>query len=320
MSVLKTDYVDDVINKELAADRKFGEVQNEDGTKSYNDVTPYTQEGDEYGAKQINFENKHTNYAIEAADHTYEGRDLTVEFAEEIAGFSDPWRWIKTRLAAHNIDGLHVGDYIPIYMGSYLVKMQIAGINTYTRTTDQAPLGWHIDWISKDCYPDTVQWFTSNDNNGTSADPYPYNKSTVKSFLAGLEAKLPAEVRAVISSKRFLLEQRYSASGKLNDSTSWGWQDLGKLWIPSEYEVFGSLIWATKPWGEGMAVQYPIFANSWQNRIKGDGDGGDRADWWLLSVCAGYSAGACRVSGYGHASYNSCTNALRVPVCFRITE
>ncbi|MFK9312076.1 hypothetical protein ACJEKH_26205, partial [Escherichia coli] len=72
-----------------------------------------------------------------------------------------------------------------------------------------------------------MQWFTSNDNNGTSADPYPYNKSTVKSFLAGLEAKLPAEVRAVISSKRFLLEQRYSASGKLNDSTSWGWQDLG---------------------------------------------------------------------------------------------
>ena len=39
MSVLKTDYVDDVINKELAADRKFGEVLNEDGTKSYNDVT-----------------------------------------------------------------------------------------------------------------------------------------------------------------------------------------------------------------------------------------------------------------------------------------
>ena len=187
MSVLKTDYVDDTINKELAADRQFAEVQNENGTKSYNDVTPYTQEGDEYGAKQINFENKHTNYAIEAADHTYEGRDLTVEFAEEIAGFSDPWRWVKTRLAAHNIDGLHVEDYIPIYMGSYLIKMQIAGIKTYTRTTDQE-LGWHIDWISKDCYPDTVQWFTSNDNNGTAADPAPYNKSTVKSFLAGLEA------------------------------------------------------------------------------------------------------------------------------------
>ena len=92
------------------------------------------------------------------------------------------------------------------------------------------------------------------------------------------------------------------------------------MWIPSEYEVFGSLIWATKPWGEGMAVQYPIFANSWKNRIKGAGDGGGRAHWWLLSVCAGYSAYACCVYTGGHAIYGSCSAALRVPVCFRITE
>lgn len=319
MSILKTDYKDDAINKELASDRKFGEVQNEDGTKSYNDMTPYIQEGDEYGAKEINFENSHTNYAIESADRTYVGVDLTVRFAEEIANYSGPWRWIKARLAAHNIDGLHVGDYIPMYMGSYRMVMQIAGINTYTRCCDQE-VGWHIDWISKDCYPDTAQWFTANDNNGTSADPYPYNKSTVKSLLAGLEARLPAEIKEVISSKKFLLEQRYSASGKLNDSTSWGWQDLGKLWIPSEYEVFGSLIWATKPWGVGQAVQYPIFANSYLARIKGAGDGGDRATWWLLSVCGGDSTSACYVGNSGNASDSGCSSALRVPVCFRIEE
>ena len=127
-------------------------------------------------------------------------------------------------------------------------------------------------------------------------------------------------VRAVFCSKRFLLESRYSASGKLNDSTSWAWADLGKLWIPSEYEVFGSCIWSTDPWGSGQAVQYPIFANNWKNRIKGAGDGGSRASWWLLSVCAGNSTHACRVSYNGVADYYSCTTALRVPVCFRITE
>ena len=105
MSILKTDYKDDVINTDLAADRKFGEVANEDGTFSYNDVTPYTQEGDEYGAEQINHENMHTNYAIEAADRTYEGVDLTQRFAEEIAGYANAWRWIKARLAARNVDG-----------------------------------------------------------------------------------------------------------------------------------------------------------------------------------------------------------------------
>lgn len=169
-------------------------------------------------------------------------------------------------------------------------------------------------------YPDTVQWFTENNNNGTAANAAPYMKSTVKAFLDGLVAKLPAEVQEVISSKRFLLESRYSASGVLTDSTSWAWADLGKLWIPSEYEVFGSCIWSTQPWGAGQAVQYPIFANNWLNRIKGAGDGGGRASWWLLSVCGGTSASACHVYNYGSANYGNCSNAIRVPVCFRITE
>ena len=268
---------------------------------------------------QINQANSNLKYAIDESDHIYYGVDLTVKFAEEIAGYANPWRWIKARLAARNVDGLHVGDYIPIYMGNYLMKMQIAGINTYYRTTDQE-LKWHIDWISKDCYPEPVQWFTSNNNNGTSTDPAPYMKSTVKSFLDGLVAKLPAEVQEVISSKRFLLENRYSVSGALTDSTSWGWKDIGKLWIPSEYEVFGSCIWATAPWGSGQAVQYPIFANNWLNRIKGDGDGGSRANWWLLSVCGGDSTYACHVYITGDANGSHCSNAHRVPVCFRITE
>ena len=48
------------------------------------------------------------------------------------------------------------------------------------------------------------------------------------------------------------------------------------------------------------------------------GEEGDRANWWLLSVCAGGSTHACYVYGYGGAYYNSCTDALRVPVCFSI--
>ncbi len=319
MSILKTNYVDDVINEQLAADRKFGETINEDGTKSYNDLTPYSQEGDEYGAKQINFANMHTNYAIEAADHTYEGVDLKERFAEEIAGYANVWRWIKARVAAANFDGLHVGDYIPITMNANPIIMQIAGIDTYYRCTDQQQ-GHHIDWISKNLYPGTTQWFTANDNNGTAADPIPYNKSTVKAYLNTLAGYLPAELAAVIQEKRFLIETRYSASGKPTESNSWTWASLGKLWIPSEYEVFGSLVWASKPFGAGHSVQYPIFANSFKNRIKGSGAGGDRASWWLLSVCGGNSTAACAADGHGYAHYSNCANSLGVPVCFRISE
>ena len=220
MSILKTDYKDDVINEELASDRKFGEVNNEDGTKSYTDVTPYRQEGDEYGAKEINFENTHTNYAIEAADRTYEGVDLTMRFAEEIAQFPNPWRWIKTRIAAVNFDGLHVGDYIPIYIGDQLIKMQIAGVDTYYNCDSQMH---HIDWISKECFDTTIRWSTSStpNNNGNANENCPYNKSNVKSQLNSLVSELPVEIQEVVSSKRFLLESRYAASQTLTESTSY---------------------------------------------------------------------------------------------------
>ena len=319
MGILKTNYKDDIINAELAADRKFSETDNGDGTKSYSDMTPYEEVGDEYGAKQINFENTHCNFAIEASDHTYEGVDLTEAFAEEIADYENVWRWIKARLAAHNINGIHVRDYIDIYVGSYFMRMQIAGINTYYRTTDQE-LGYHIDWISKDLYPVTVKWNTTNTNNGNATSPHPFLVSNVKAFLSSLESSLPTELQPVISEKRFLLESRYSASGVLTDSTSWAWQSLGKLWIPSEYEVFGSQIWSTKGLGSGQAVQYPIFANNWKDRIKGAEHNGARANWWLLSVSSGDSTNACGVLSGGRADRVVASGELRVPVCFRITE
>ena len=319
MSVLKTNYKDDVIDSTQATDRKFAEVDNGDGTNSYNDVTPYSQEGDEYGAEQINYENMHCNYAIDAADRDYEGRDLTVVFADEIAEYDDVWRWFKARVAAHKLDDIHNADYIPFYMGSYAIKAEVAGINPYIRCTDQE-LAWHVDFISRDLYPTATKWKDGNNNNGTSAQQCPYLGSDVKSFLDGLVSSLPAGLQAVIAEKRFLLEKRYSSGGAVTDSTGWGWESLGKLWIPSEYEVFGSVVWGTKGYSAGMALQYPIFANNWKKRIKGNGDGGSCDYWWLLSVYSGNSTYACLVYGYGGASDSGTSSSYRVPICFRISE
>lgn len=254
-------------------------------------------------------------------DRIYPGRDLTSVFALEIAQYSDAWAWIKARIKAHNFTGIHVADYIPITMNGQTVKMQVAGIDTYYRTTDQQ-LSHHIDFISKDCFNQPVKWNTTNTNNGTSAENSPYMVSNLHTFLTTtLYGYLPAEVKAVISNKRMLMEYRYSASGALSDSTSWGWKDLGPLWVPTEYEVFDSCIWGTKGWSQGQAIQYPIFANSYLHRIKGQGNGGSRCNWWLASVTSGSSSGCVVVylSGdsyhWGYASYELC-----VPVCFRIDE
>lgn len=253
-------------------------------------------------------------------DRIYPGRDLTSVFALEIAQYSDAWAWIKARIKAHNFTGIHVADYIPITMNGQTVKMQVAGIDTYYRTTDQQ-LSHHIDFISKDCFNQLVKWNTTNTNNGTSAENSPYMVSNLHTFLTTtLYGYLPAEVKAVISNKRMFMEYRYSASGALSESTSWGWKDLGLLWVPTEYEVFGSCIWGTKGWSQGLAIQYPIFANSYLHRIKGQGNGG-RCRWWLASVAGGSSTNCVGVYNHGYSyHWNGASIELCVPVCFRIDE
>lgn len=254
---------------------------------------------------------------LQQTNGLYKGRDLTVVFANEIANYTDAWAWIHARITAGNYAGIYVGDYIPITVKNETVQMQVAGIDVYTNTTDQG-LGHHIDFISRDCFSETVQWNTTNNNNGNATDGSPYMVSNLHTWLATLSSHLPQAVKNHIVTKRSLMEIRYSASGALTDSTSWEWKDMGLLWVPHEYEVFGSVVWATKGYGQGQAMQYPIFANSWLNRIKGAGHGGSRCDWWLASVGSGYSTPACIVLHYGLAGNWTASNASRGPVCFRI--
>lgn len=249
----------------------------------------------------------------------YKGRDLTKVFATEIAKFTDEWAWIKNRIANANYEGIYIGDYIPVTVNNEVMQAQVAGIDCYYKTTDQS-VPHHIDFISRDCFSQTVKWNETNDNNGNETSPYPYMVSNLYKFLnETLYGYLPDKLKNQIANKRSLLEQRYSASGKLTDSTSWGWQDMGKLWVPHEFEVFGSIVWGTKGWSEGQAMQYPIFANSYLNRIKGAGNGGGRCGWWLASVRSGYSTLACYVGNGGYADYWTASSEFRVPLCFRIT-
>ena len=90
--------------------------------------------------------------------------------------------------------------------------------------------------------------------------------------------------------------------------------------MPLEYEIFGSTIWGTKGWSQGQGVQYPIFANSFLNCIKGSGNGGGRWDWWTASVRSGDSTNCVNVSYNGHSFNLGASNELCVPVCFRIDE
>lgn len=247
------------------------------------------------------------------------GRNLLEVFDAEIAKYDDEMQWIKDRLSMKYVKDLMIRDYIPITCtDGEEFEEQIAGINSCYNTTDQ-PVPYHIDFISRDCAKDTVQWNTTNNNNGTADQKNPFIASNLHKYLdETLYAKLPDKVKRVITEKRTLVEDRYSASGALTDSTGWHWDSIGKCWVPTEVEVFRQVVWGTKGWSEGQAIRYPIF-ETYADILKGQGKGGSRCSWWLLSAYSGNSAHACYVANDGYAGNWNASTSYCVPLCFRVT-
>lgn len=71
MADLKTNYVDDVLDTTKNQLRKYRQIQNDDGTVSFVDVTEYTQVGTSFGAKDINDTNAAINDVNGKLTNTY---------------------------------------------------------------------------------------------------------------------------------------------------------------------------------------------------------------------------------------------------------
>lgn len=97
----------------------------------------------------------------------YEGVDITVKFASEIANYTDEWAWIKSRIQAGNYAGINVGDYIPVTANGNNFKARILGINTYTGYGDTGhEVGNHIDWMFEELWLTVRPVNLANYNNG----------------------------------------------------------------------------------------------------------------------------------------------------------
>ena len=269
-------------------------------------------------------------------DRYYPGVDLTTQFASEIAGYSDPWAWIKARIRAGDFSKLHVADYIPVTCtNGTKFNARIAGINTYKGYGDTA-VGNHIDFISASVWPTTFKMNLKNFNNGLDADhQYPWLSSNGYHFLNSLAGNvpngtgnlpeteavdytaggvyffLPDALKNVIVEKRMYIPKRFSASGIQSEDNAGGWENIGKLWLPSEVEVTGAPIWGCNKYGAMGSVQYPLFANNMNRNIG-------RKNWWTLSATAGAATVFVSVYGYGYVNSYNASNDGRGPVCFRV--
>lgn len=276
-------------------------------------------------------------------DGYYPGVDLMVKHAEEIAGYDSVWAWIKARITAGNYSQLHAADYIPFTTtNNRTFNAQIAGINPYTGY-GSTELGNHIDFITRELWPDAFQMNLVNINNGTTEtlqDPWrasngylflnslagqvpntvtkPFEMVDKDYTAGGVYYYLPDALKDVIADKWIYRQTRYNETSVLTSDNSRAWVNVGKLWLPTEFEVVGTKIMTTTGWTAGNEIQYPLFAHN-MNRVKRIQGGNSRGDWWLSSAYSGNSTYFVLVSSHGFADLYNASTAYRAPLCFRIS-
>lgn len=169
-------------------------------TNDYTDADKQKLAGVEAGAE------KNIAYATEP----YDGVDLTQKFADEIANFADEWAWIKDRKTRGDFHGLHTHDYIPVTCtNGYILKPEIAGINTYKGAGD-TEIGNHIDFITKDCWPDTIQYNNVNYNNGVGCDKFTGDGDTLEFQLTHRTASTFPAISSVTVGGTAVATENYS--------------------------------------------------------------------------------------------------------------
>lgn len=276
------------------------------------------------------------------ADKTYAGRDLTTIFSSEITQYGgDAWAWIKARITEGNFEGIHIGDYIPwtdLKSPSTTRNARIMGIDTYLQYGDNDNVvNHHIDFFGGLWTPNKPI-NKSNYNNGTSESEFPWLASDAYLYANSLSGSvpstatenpeltnvdytddgiyfyLPSDLKTQIVQKRIYAEKRYTADSLLTNFSSGGWTDIGKIWFPTEFEVYGASIWSGNKFSSmGSSVQYPLFANNMNRLIFG------RYGWWLLNPCCDMSDKWCNVGSDGFATgSNAAYPYITIPICFRI--
>lgn len=65
MAQLRTDYKDQILDASVNTQRKYRQVDNSDGTISLEDATTYSQQGDSFGAGDVNATNAVVNTCLQ---------------------------------------------------------------------------------------------------------------------------------------------------------------------------------------------------------------------------------------------------------------
>jgi len=290
-----------------------------------------------------------SNIAQKIAQGIYTGCNLSEKFAAEIANYSSTAAWLHARCAAGNFAGIHPFDYWYEATSAATIagtsvpaqnrKCVIAGINLYKGTGDTELTDNHlVIWAGLSDM--NVTFNDVNSNNGSTYNASPVlaskawavlngvnNVGTNKTGSVGYNANgagflqtFSSTLQGYMKNMRCFMGERYSSTAAVTNDTGQNWKDRGKLFLPSEIEVYGCMIHSNNTAqtygnqeGYGPYCHWPIFKSAGTNGRLREG----RASWWLGSVVGGSSSGVCYVSGDGGANgFDATSTWIRLPLCF----
>lgn len=223
-----------------------------------------------------------------------------------------------------------IGDCLPGFVKSMnaAVKLEVAAINPYLRFGDTELTAQHILLCSRDCLPPTLQMRCNNSVWYNTAAVNPWLGTALYETLNNSENGIISLLEATAigpyvfkgpnnKGMRAMLPTMAAGAGS---PTNWAWSDRGRLFLPTEREVYGAPAWANAGGYEAGSLynQWPIFAGTGRHIIKGAGDGGGRSAWWLESAASATTF--AYVNSYGIAyNTNAANTYIRVPLCFLVT-
>lgn len=246
-----------------------------------------------------------TNIKVTAsAGMNYNSRTVNLSVSVTVYNFAtDSWAKIAQASAS--------GIASEVYSLGDTKDIELAGIGTMTleiadfdhdylsASTSGDKAG--ISIITKDLLYQTYQMNSSTTNSGG------FPMSELKNTLNGtIYNALPADLLNVIKTA-------YKWYGYGNGTTNGNW--LGtKLWIPLEYEMFGTTTHSPASEATG-AKKYPIFTDN-ASRIKRMNNGSSSAYWyWEASPSASDATNFCCVGSNGGAT-DYYANPVTICACF----
>jgi hypothetical protein len=162
------------------------------------------------------------------------------------------------------------------------LRIMIAGFNIYKNAGDTENTKNHIVFTFRHC-PLTRQMNTSNTNSGGYAS---------SALAAYLEGDFKNGLKAVLGDCLYTIRRILSTKG------SWSWNS-DTVFLPTEQEIWGSVIWGEAGYSGGFQAQYPVYRESVIYKVKLHN--GSRMWFWEATPYKDNTTAFCSSHDYGYA-------------------